>query len=118
MATTILGLPESEIDRLLREAESRLAENGGSEQGQVVVSSVNAVTAAATAPLQTPAGVPTEQQTEKKPDVSVRVPQLPQRKKVSVSRLTPSPRIFHDENYPNLYDAGYCPVMGSMLAPK
>ncbi|KAK0622865.1 hypothetical protein B0T14DRAFT_535882 [Immersiella caudata] len=81
MATTILGLPESEIDRLLSEAESRLAANGGSEQGQVVVSSVKAVATTATAPpLPTPAGVSSEKQTEKKADVSVRVPQLPQKK--------------------------------------
>ncbi|KAK4448594.1 hypothetical protein QBC34DRAFT_449413 [Podospora aff. communis PSN243] len=83
MATTILGLPESEIDRLLGEAETRLAANGGSsEQGQVVVSSVKAVTTTtAAAPLPTPAGVPLEQQAVKKADVSVRVPQLPQKKK-------------------------------------
>jgi hypothetical protein len=95
MATTILGLPESEIDRLLREAETRLTANGGgSEHGQVVVSGVKALTTtAAAAPLPTPAGVPSEQQAEKKADISVRVPQLPQKKKVNPHRLNPPLRL-------------------------
>lgn len=93
MATNILGLPESEIDRLLREAESRLAANGDSEQGPVVMSAVKAVTTTSAAPLPSPAGVPSEQQTEKKTEVSVRVPQLPQKKKVKRISTQPLSRL-------------------------
>lgn len=94
MVTTILGLPDAEIDRLLAEAESRLATHGGLEQGPVVVSGAKAITTTASA-LSPSAGAPTEQKTEEKAEkFSVRVPQPAPRKKVSACLLTPPPRLF------------------------
>lgn len=84
MATSVLGLPESEIDRLLREAESRLA-NGASEPRPVVVFSKNAVTTT-TPSVPASAGVLSEKPAEKA-ELSVRVPQPPQKKKEKKDNL-------------------------------
>ncbi|KAL1839944.1 hypothetical protein VTJ49DRAFT_988 [Mycothermus thermophilus] len=80
-----LGLPDDEIDRLLSEAEARLASNGGSEAGAVVAVPAAAKTATVAVVSDGPgAGEQTtvsENQTEKPEKLSVRVPQLPQKQK-------------------------------------
>jgi len=91
MATEVVGLSDADIDRLLSEAESRLATRGGLGQGAVVVSdapSAKAVTT--TSPTLPPStGDPTAGSSQKTEKLSVRVPQLPQKKKVSVSFSPP-----------------------------
>ncbi|KAK4188695.1 hypothetical protein QBC35DRAFT_514615 [Podospora australis] len=84
MATTsLLGLPDSEIDRLLADAESRLAGNGNNAKA-VTVATPAAFKAVAT--IATPGAPSTGEQTqpvsEVKPEkLTVRVPQLPQKNK-------------------------------------
>ncbi|KAK1756245.1 hypothetical protein QBC47DRAFT_298779 [Echria macrotheca] len=89
MTTDILGLPDADIDRLLAEAESRLANHGGSEKGVVVASgapAAKAVTATAS-PLPPSAGDPTAVSKQKPEKLSVRVPQLAQKKKAPKDNL-------------------------------
>ncbi|KAL2270451.1 hypothetical protein VTJ83DRAFT_2635 [Remersonia thermophila] len=81
-----LGLPDDEIDRLLSEAEARLASNGSAEAGAVVAvpaaaPKTAAVPAAPDAPGAGEQTAASESQTEKPEKLSVRVPQLPQKQK-------------------------------------
>ncbi|KXX78655.1 rRNA-processing protein fcf2 [Madurella mycetomatis] len=78
MTTKTLGLSDADIDRLLAEAESRLAGNGGS--GAVAVLPGKAPVAA-TAPLAPAAGEQTAVPENKSEKLSVRVPQPAQKKK-------------------------------------
>lgn len=80
MATSVLGLPDAEIDKLLAEAEARLAGNGGSEQNAIVTAPAAAEAQTVATPPQPPAGVPTAVSKDEK--LSVRVPQLAEKKKV------------------------------------
>jgi len=93
MAAGVLGLPDAEIDRLLAEAEARLA--GGSDKGTVVTPSTatSKAVAIAASPLPAPAGDPTGVSKPKTEKLSVRVPQLAQKKKVCIP--LPSTRRFH-----------------------
>jgi len=87
MAIQILGLPDDEIDRLLSEAESRLAAKDSSTAGVVapIVPSAKALKAAAS-PLPVAAGAPTAAVSEEKAEkLSVRVPQPAKKKKVGTS---------------------------------
>lgn len=84
-----LGLPDDEIDRLLSEAEARLAGNGSNGNADAAVAAVapasaSKAPASVAAPAAPSAGEQTavpEKQSEK---LSVRVPQLAQKKKVCV----------------------------------
>ncbi|KAK3313455.1 Fcf2 pre-rRNA processing-domain-containing protein [Apodospora peruviana] len=78
MATTTLGLPDAEIDRLLAEAEARLASRDASSKAVRI-----ATPAAIAAPVVTPpttGGQAVNLKKERK-DVSVRVPAPVQKKK-------------------------------------
>ncbi|KAL2017296.1 hypothetical protein VTK56DRAFT_2319 [Thermocarpiscus australiensis] len=79
MATEVLGLSEAEIDRLLSEAESRLAGEGRPD----AVAAVPAAKAPATvsAPVAPTAGEQAAATEKKSEKLSVRVPQLAQKKK-------------------------------------
>ncbi|GAB1320096.1 Tryptophan--tRNA ligase, mitochondrial [Madurella fahalii] len=78
MTTKALGLSDADIDRLLAEAESRLAGNGG--PGAVAALPAKAAVAA-TAPLAPTAGEQTAVPEKKSEKLSVRVPQPAQKKK-------------------------------------
>ena len=93
MATQVLGLPDDEIDRILREAESRLSATDNSAAGVVapIAPSAKALKAAAP-PLPAAAGAPTVALSEEKAEkLSVRVPQPAKKKKVSSFSSFPPP---------------------------
>lgn len=96
----VFGLPDDEIDRLLSEAETRLAAGGSSDAVTAVPASTApaAVAEPATAAVAPTAGEQTAVPEKKSEKLSVRVPQLAQKKKVrSFFFLTPSP-VFSDES--------------------
>jgi hypothetical protein len=96
MAATF-GLPDDEIDRLLAEAEGRLAGAGSSDA--VAVASVSTAPATVAAPVAANAGDQIAAPEKKSEKLSVRVPQLAQKQKVSVFSLPSlSAHVFHDED--------------------
>lgn len=82
MAAT-LGLPDDEIDRLLSEAEARLSGNCSSDAVVAVTATTTPATVAApvTAPVAVAAGEHTAVADKKSEKLSLRVPQLTQKKK-------------------------------------
>ncbi|KAK4155199.1 hypothetical protein C8A00DRAFT_42164 [Chaetomidium leptoderma] len=76
---TKLGLPEGEIDRLLAEAEARLSGNGSADA--VAVVSAATTLATTSAPPAPTAGEQTAVLEKKSEKLSVRVPQLAEKKK-------------------------------------
>jgi len=82
MAAT-LGLPDEEINRLLAEAEARLAGNADADARAVAPAKSAALKPlTVAAPAAPKAGEQTVPQEKKAEELSVRVPQLSQKKKV------------------------------------
>ena len=82
MATQLFGLPDDELDKLLREAETRLAARGGGSKAAVLAPSTSAAKAVTTpaALLPPSSGDPTAVSKNESAKLSVRVPQLGQKK--------------------------------------
>ncbi|AEO69004.1 uncharacterized protein THITE_2155551 [Thermothielavioides terrestris NRRL 8126] len=77
-----LGLPDDEIDRLLSEAEARLSGSGnGTDDAVAAAPAVKAPATIVAAPVAAAAGEPAAEPNKKSEKLSVRVPQLPQKKK-------------------------------------
>jgi hypothetical protein len=113
MATTF-GLPDDEIDRLLSEAEARLSGGNASSDAVVAVAAAEAPAPIA-APVAPTAGEQTAVPAKKSEKLSVRVPQLAQKKKVCAGFLfTPCSHMCSlMKANPNLYDAGNIPSWDS-----
>jgi tryptophanyl-tRNA synthetase len=97
MAAT-LGLPDHEIDRLLSEAEARLSSNCSSDAAGAVTATTAPATVAApvTAPVAVTAGEHAAVTDKKSEKLSLRVPQLAQKKKVCLW-LSPL-HVFYDDS--------------------
>lgn len=108
MAATF-GLADDEIDRLLAEAEARLAGAGSSDA--VAVASASRAPATVAAPVAANAGDQIAAPEKKSEKLSVRVPQLAQKQKVRVFSLPSlSVHVFHDEDLSQIFnDAGNIP---------
>lgn len=92
-----IGLADDEIDRLLAEAEVRLAGAGSADAVAVVPASTALATVAA--PAAANAGDQTAVSDKKPEKLTVRVPQLAQKQKVCVFSLSSfSLHMFHDED--------------------
>ena len=92
-------MPDDEIDRLLLEAEARLAGNGGLVPAAPAAAAPGAKTpATVAAPLAPTAGEQTTVLEKKSEKLSVRVPQLEQKKKVRTTFLSTPALVFHDES--------------------
>jgi hypothetical protein len=115
MAATF-GLPDDEIDRLLSEAEARLSGSGSLDTVAVSTSAAAAAKTPATvvAPPAPTAGEQTSVLEKKSEKLTVRVPQLSQKKKVRSKRC----RVHHPtcslmKTNPKLYDASKIPSWDS-----
>jgi tryptophanyl-tRNA synthetase len=101
MAVT-LGLPDDEIDRLLLEAEARLSGNGSLVPADAADAAVAAPAAktptTVAAPRAPTAGEQTTVLGKKSEKLSVRVPQLEEKKKVCAAFLSTPSHVFHDES--------------------
>lgn len=108
------GLPDDEIDRLLLEAEARLSGNGNADA--LIVVSPAQPPASVAAPTAPTAGGQTAVPETKSEKLSVRVPQLVQKKKVRallLFHLSPSPPLSMMKVNPNSNDAGKIPLWDS-----
>lgn len=108
------GLPDDEIDRLLLEAEARLSGNGNADA--LIAVSPAQPPASVAAPTAPTAGGQTAVPETKSEKLSVRVPQLVQKKKVRallLFHLSPSPPLSMMKVNPNSNDAGKIPLWDS-----
>lgn len=80
----VLGLPDEEIDRLLSEAEARLSGNAGGVDAAVATPAAK-TPASLAVPRPPITGEQTTVPEKKSEKLSVRVPQLPEKKKVWVT---------------------------------
>lgn len=110
MAVTF-GLPDDEIDRLLAEAEARLSGNASSEALAAVPPAK--APAPVTAPVAPIAGEQTDVPEKKSAKLSVRVPQLAQKKKVRAHQPLLSLHLSMMKVNPKLNDAGNIPLWDS-----
>ena len=108
MAASVLGLSDAEIDKLLAEAESRLANPDSSNavaapQQDAAVAPAAQTPVVVAAPSAAPAEVVKPTLDNKPKKLSVRVPQSKEKNKVRSTVLNNSHHTFHDENLPHFF---------------
>jgi hypothetical protein len=122
--TTMMDLSDDQIDKLLAEAESRLAARGTGKSALAPHQSQAVLAMAETAAPAVPgtAVTPVQDQVKQAKEVSVRVPKpVIKEKKVRLNTAARTPFLprFHDDILSHISnDAGNGPVMGPMPAPR
>lgn len=122
--TTMMDLSDDQIDKLLAEAELRLAARGTGKSALLSQQSPAVLAVAETTVPAAPgtAVAPVQDQGKEAKDLSVRVPKpVIKEKKVCLDAATRTPILprFHDDILSHISnEAGNGPVMGSMPAPR